>query len=626
MSEIVNKKIGEFIQEYFSDIDFDFQGSTKKKSEEQIWGLKYEYFINAFEVYSFKKEIDIEDTKRLSTGTLQGIDSVYLVLNGKFFAIPDERDDDYKDFVQEIDLRLKDELIEAVFYFIQVKTKDSNQAELLNFCSSVYDVFDLENSSSLTSNKIKALRNTFKKIAGKTEDISLQLKFCIIKKDAKRINELEIQWSSELLKQAKELKSVKFKKVVIRLVSGQEYLSKLSNFNAPNKRRYELSNLNDRFKSIKYDETITYIGFLSMSEILSILEDDDGNFDDNNVFFDNIRYFQGDTTVNSKILKSLNTNGAFFHTLHNGIIITSSDAQFNPSNGNLVLTGFSIVNGCQTCNMIWKWHEHSMNSESGTYSITQSQLDSYFIPAKIVITSDFELRNLITEAANTQNPIRSINLIAISDSAKLLEKSFNNLNLPKRDEKLVFQRLPKYTTTNNVLNISLEDIARAFYSTFFKEPHEVSRSFGKYLDRKLMDEDFLCDKKGRGYNINNYLLTAVASNYLLRYVKSKYVSLVSLKNHFLLLFFLYIDSDFLTKDPRKSHDGLLSKVIGLVDDKNEFDKVCKHLCEFTITNLEMFVDASTQSKPKVIPKSYYTEENTKNMIAMYIARGVVNEK
>lgn len=616
----VNRKIEDFIERFFYDIDFEFQGTSKRKQESEILGLKYEYFVNAFEVFKFRKEIDIEETKRLTTGSLKGIDSLYLVLNGKFFSIPEKDDEDYADFINEIKKRLTDDEVNATFYFNQIKSEETNIHKFTGFCDTVYDVFNSEDADILKNKRVQSLKTVFELIAAKTENINLNLKYCSIKRDTKKINELLIEWKSELTKKQKELKSTKFKNVEIKLQSGQDYFSKLDNYNSPNKRKFELNKINEEFKKFEVDGAITYIGFLSLMDVLNLLKDEEGNFDDLNVFFDNIRYFQGDTNVNSKILRSLNTNGKLFHTLHNGIIITSNNSHFNAANGNLVIEGFSIVNGCQTCNMIWKWYENSYNETTGQYSISDEQLLSYKIPVKLIISSDYELRNKITEAANTQNPIKTINLIAISDTAKILESKFKELETPKRKEKLVFQRLPKSDSdAEQYLTISLEDVARAFYSTFGKEPNEVARSFGKLLDKKLDADDFLSDKKGKEYDINSYLLTSIAFNYITRFLKSRYNSLSSLRHHFLLLFFVTIDNKFVENNGKKLSKEFVENSLSLLDDKDEFEKICISICEFAKSDLDFFVD-NTSTRPRVIPKSYYTEENTKKMLEMYLAK------
>ena len=81
----------------------------------------------------------------------------------------------------------------------------------------------------------------------------------------------------------------------IQLLSGQDYFSKLDSYNSPNKRKFEINQINTRFIKYEIDETVTHLGFFSLKDIIKLLTDDEGNFDDVNVFFDNIRYFQGDT-------------------------------------------------------------------------------------------------------------------------------------------------------------------------------------------------------------------------------------------------------------------------------------------------------------------------------------------
>ncbi len=615
----INKKIDTFISNFFSDVDFEFQGGAKVKPEAEIMGLKYEYFINSFEVFKYKKEIDVEDIKRLTTGHLKGIDSVYLILNGKFFAIPEKDDEDFEEFITDIEYRIKnDDEIKATFFFNQIKSEETNQDKFIGFCDAVYDVFNSEDSQILDNKRIQALKTAFEKIAEKSEDINLFLKFCAVKKDTKKINELEKTWISTIQKNTKELKSTKFKNVEIQLLAGQDYFSKLDSYNSPNKRKFEINQINTRFIKYEIDDTVTHLGFFSLKDIITLLTDDDGNFDDTNVFFDNIRYFQGDTSVNSKILRSLNTNGALFHTLHNGIIITSNESRFNAANGNLIIEGFSIVNGCQTCNMIWKWYENSLDKNTNIYRISEEQLEQSKIPVKIVITPNYDLRNKITEAANTQNPIRTINLIAISDTAKTLETKFKELEWVKRKEKLIFQRLPKHGEEgDNYLNVSLEDTARSFYSTFGKVPHEVSRSFGKFLDKKLEVEDFLSDKKGNEYDINAYLISSIVLNYLVRFLKSRYGKLTSLKNHLLLLFFYSIDKNFSTNNGKRISKDLVDKIINIVDDKDEFEKICTNICDFAKNKLTFYIDNSVEGKPKVISKSYYSEEHTKKMLELF---------
>ncbi len=177
----------------------------------------------------------------------------------------------------------------------------------------------------------------------------------------------------------------------------------------------------------------------------------------------------------------------------------------------------------------------------------KTQLEKYKIPAKIIITENSEIRSQITEAANSQNEIKSIQLISISDNAKMLQKHFGELRLDKRQEQLVYERLSnQFPDERDYLKVTTEGVFRAFYSSFGKEPHQIARSYGKYLEQKLKEDDFLGDDKNQipKYDVDAYLISSLVFNYLSRFLLSQHKYIYSLRHHLLLLFFVSLDKDF----------------------------------------------------------------------------------
>ncbi|MCW5959363.1 MAG: AIPR family protein [Pyrinomonadaceae bacterium] len=611
----LDQKISDFVEKHFPDLDYETLLGGNAGSDEQRRALNYEYFVNAIEVYNIKRSIDPEDAKRLSTGNTQGIDSVYLLLNGAFFYIPDKDEtSDYIEWTTDFDDFCKEHaLIEATFVFVQSKSKATNLGNFNVFCNAVYDIFN-ESENPLKGNpKIQTLLDCYSKISAiKGSKINLDLKFCAINKDLRQMNELKVNWEKEIKKQKEELKSTKFDGVEILFRSGQDYEKKLDAYNSPNKRKYEVGKITQRFIEYEDNNTVCYLGLLTLKDIIALLKNDDDNLD-SNVFFDNIRYYEGSTPINSRIEKSLNSSANIFHALHNGIIITASQKHYNKESGNLEIEAFSVVNGCQTCNIIWNWYEKN--------SKTEEDLEKYKIPAKIIITENSELRSQITEAANSQNVIKSIQLISISDNAKMLQKQFADLRLDKRQEQLIYERLSnQYPDERDYLKVTTEIVFRAFYSSFGKEPHQVARSYGKYLELKLKEIDFLGDDRNQipKYDVDTYLLSSLAFNYLLRFLLSQYKSIYSLRHHLLLLIFISLDKDFYESPiPKKLNEDFSESVIKTVDDKKEFEELCSKIFRIVISKMDFIVDNSNKAKPKVIPKSYYTEENTKKMIEVF---------
>jgi hypothetical protein len=71
----------------------------------------------------------------------------------------------------------------------------------------------------------------------------------------------------------------------------------------------------------------SYIGLLPISEYLKIIMDDDGNVR-RRLFFDNIRDFQGDTTVNKSIAGTLLSETSIeFPLRNNGVTIVTRKLQ-----------------------------------------------------------------------------------------------------------------------------------------------------------------------------------------------------------------------------------------------------------------------------------------------------------
>lgn len=327
----LDTKIVDFIEKQFPDIDYESLLGGNANSDEHRMGLNYEYFVNAIEVYNLKRSIDVEDAKRLSTGSTQGIDSLYLVVNGTFFYIPDKDDSsDYEEWCEDFDKFCEEHhSIEASFHFVQSKSKKTNLGDFNIFCNAVYDIFNEEESDLKINPKVKTLLESYAKLSKvKDSKINLVLKFCSINKDIRQINELKGHWDKEIKKRKEELKSTKFDGVSILLLSGQDYQKKLDAYNSPNKRMYEVSKIKENFVEYEHENTTCYIGLLTLKDVIALLKNEDDTLD-TNVFFDNIRYYEGSTPINSKIEKSLNTKASIFHTLHNGIIITASQKHFN---------------------------------------------------------------------------------------------------------------------------------------------------------------------------------------------------------------------------------------------------------------------------------------------------------
>ena len=96
--------------------------------------------------------------------------------------------------------------------------------------------------------------------------------------------------------------------------------------------------------------TESYLCLIPFSEFKKLIIDENGDIIDS-VFYDNIRAYQGENSVNNAIAQSLK-NGEIdlFTAMNNGITVIARNMK--TTGNNIHLVDYQIVNGCQTCNVL----------------------------------------------------------------------------------------------------------------------------------------------------------------------------------------------------------------------------------------------------------------------------------
>lgn len=174
-----------------------------------------------------------------------------------------------------------------------------------------------------------------------------------------------------------------------------------------------------------------YIGCLPAQELVKLMVTSDGLLR-RNLFDDNVRDSQGYSTVNQEILSTLEEFPERFVLFNNGITIVCKKAA--PENGKYILENPQIVNGCQTCNMIYQAYRAGVN------------LDGVQVIAKIV-GSDEEVTQGIVRGANRQNIVYEQAFETIRGFHKNLEKYFE-YNQVKGYQKIYYERRSRQYANN----------------------------------------------------------------------------------------------------------------------------------------------------------------------------------
>ena len=261
-----------------------------------------------------------------------------------------------------------------------------------------------------------------------------------------------------------------------------------------------------------------YIGVLSASEYLKLIQNDDGEII-HSLFYDNVRHWQEWTPVNTEIKETLldSKKSICFPIFNNGITIVAKN--INITRHKFSLEDYQVVNGCQTSYVLYDSKELIGNDIE--------------IPVRIIATKDQEIKNAIIKATNRQTQIADEQLFALTDFPKKLEEYFPSFELPKR---LYYERRSRqYNCIDGIEKvrvINMTALVRAFASFFLDLPHRTTRNY-KALLKSIGKDIFNIDHKLEPYYV------AAFAHYRLEYLfRSKGLNkeLKSSRYHILMAF------------------------------------------------------------------------------------------
>lgn len=296
-----------------------------------------------------------------------------------------------------------------------------------------------------------------------------------------------------------------------------------------------------------------YIGSLPATEYLKLICDEGGRLQ-RSLFYDNVRDFQGNNSVNQDISKTLNdsTLRDRFIVLNNGItIVSKSLTQVGPK---FKLSDFQIVNGCQTSHVLFYNRQHLSGAE---------------IPIKLIITQDAEVTNSVIRATNRQTEVKEEAFESLNPFQKELEEFYERVEGDNSTNRLYYERRSKQfdqTQVNRKKVVSLTAQIKSFVAMFLSEPHSTHRYYGELMEAKRA-QMFVADHSPFPYYIaaKAYIfLEAMFSNVELerKHIPFKY--------QMLMVFRLLAESStFPALNNRKEMDKYCGPLLSLLKDEKK---------------------------------------------------------
>ncbi|HHD0436047.1 TPA: AIPR family protein [Klebsiella pneumoniae] len=416
---------------------------------------RFEHFSN-FAIVSklIRSTFDLEDI-HTGAGNDCGIDGIIISINGKII----DSVDSFNDFLPNCSY------IDVDILFIQSKTTSSfDGAQILNFCHGVKDF--LTDPSTLPQNqKVQEIKQLWNEILLHSDMMHSRLPIirlyyvCTgVWVDDPHLKSLIDQSKLEIQKMAL------FDRVFFTPYGAIDiqrlYLdtkNKLSTtINFPN--RITLPDINGIKES--------FFGVVPFLEYIKLIQDENGTI--YNIFYDNVRDFQGENRVNTKIKTTLE-EGKFdlFSVLNNGVTVVTNS--LTSAGNRFTLRDYQIVNGCQTSNVL-----HSCQTLAGIESVN--------VPIKIIVTDDDDIKTDITLATNSQTEVKPEQLEALSVCQKQLELYYNT----EKSVSLYYERRSQQYNSLSIKKTQIVSIGtqiKCYASMFLYSPHLVSGYYGTIFNR-----------------------------------------------------------------------------------------------------------------------------------------------
>ena len=452
---------------------------------------QFEHFVN-FSIISreYNDSFELADVHIGRDGT-QGIDGLAIIVNGRLVANEEEIDN----------LMESNKYLDVDYFFIQAKTSSNfDGADMGSFIASVRDFFQdkpkfeistylaqkINIHTHIMNNYIAKMRQNptcslFYVTTGKwTHNNSLQARLDQGKEDIEAIglfsrvsvNPLGADEIQRLYRQSKEVPTI-----------GIEFPNRVT------------------LPEIKGIEQ-AFIGIIPAKVFLKLITDEVGNIR-KSVFEDNIRDFQGDDTrVNEGITKTLRDSAKAntFVVLNNGITIVCNDLRV--TGNKFSISGYQIVNGCQTSHVLFKCQD-------------DFDTNAVMLPVKLIHTMDDNIVAEIIRTTNSQNAVKPEELEAMTEFQKRLEDYYHTFPDPG---KLYYERRSKQWVSTNVDKnhvITIPNQIKAMSAMFLDQPHRVAGYYGTVRDR-IGDQLFKLD-----HNNISYYTSALALSRLDNLLKAK---------------------------------------------------------------------------------------------------------
>ena len=205
---------------------------------------------------------------------------------------------------------------------------------------------------------------------------------------------------------------------------------------------------------------------INANDLLGILIDETTGNLKRGLFEENVRDYQGNTNVNQSIRETIKTAPESFILRNNGITILANRLEY-PNLNSVRITNPQIVNGCQTCSVLYYAHKEGID-------VSKVQ-----VFARIISTNETETINSIVSANNNQNIVHDMINEITKEYHKKLEQFFRDYKDVSETRPVYYERRSKSLANENLCGYqkcTIRSLIQSAVTVWFDSPYDATNS------------------------------------------------------------------------------------------------------------------------------------------------------
>lgn len=352
----------------------------------------------------------------------------------------------------------------------------------------------------------------------------------------------------------------------VEIIKKDSYIQNIYQLDEEKLLRIAKSNDNDCELVLKYtdgfpfhkenDEGQTYVVLCEADKLIEVLENEDGLIRAN-IFDANVRAYQGDTDVNNEMVRTLQECPRNFVLYNNGITIVCN--KLITDGKAFKIRNLQIVNGCQTCNSIYKAYKQ------------KTDLSKAKVIVKIIETKGESVTQGIVRGTNSQNIVYKEAFETTRQFHKELEE-FINIMETNGFHKVFYERRSKqYNSDSQIKPYQKINFRTLIQSTVAMYMNKVEIAH-RHESKLITDYKDILFVEGQSF-YPYYVASLLSSN--LDYVMKKEKSLKDLKNYKMHILFMIQELNMGPSpniNDKEAIEEYCKKFLSILS-KNEFEKL-----------------------------------------------------